>query len=423
MFTGQVPQALQSQSSQSSLPSHQHTPMDIRTPEEEMGESSNRRSLSFWNEKPPEALHEDRVFMVVSRFRELRITMVQTIKQFVFCHEALAWVALGAGPRPLDHVMDRRLVAEWNRKNHPEISEADRTDITYLMRGRQEMVQAMLNSEIGGSSKSSANASSTGPGVSGTASVGRASIDVVSGMGDCMDIDPEDGSAVVKRSNTVGPSRRWLLGSLFKSSKGGSDSENSDSLSAPTSRVASRQQDLAQPEQQRRQPSVPPHIASSLSSGPRLGLASRSVSSQAPIAEEEADSEHAGHGQGASTAVVAEPMQAAQAGKTPFERPRLPIPTHPLPPPPALGTCAARESSEDDYFGMAFSQVESPVHLISTESNPRELPLAQDWRSMLGRLDAAGEIVARRRRGGPVESPRSPQPFMSSSALASPGAQ
>ncbi|KAI9479189.1 protein-tyrosine phosphatase-like protein, partial [Coemansia mojavensis] len=38
---------------------------------------------------PPAELHEDRVFMVVSRFRELRITMVQTIKQFVFCHEAL----------------------------------------------------------------------------------------------------------------------------------------------------------------------------------------------------------------------------------------------------------------------------------------------------------------------------------------------
>ncbi|PIA16384.1 receptor/non-receptor type protein-tyrosine phosphatase, partial [Coemansia reversa NRRL 1564] len=29
------------------------------------------------------------IFMVVSRFRELRITMVQTIKQFVFCHDAL----------------------------------------------------------------------------------------------------------------------------------------------------------------------------------------------------------------------------------------------------------------------------------------------------------------------------------------------
>ncbi|KAJ2676627.1 glutamate N-acetyltransferase [Coemansia sp. RSA 1085] len=412
MFTGQVPHALQSQSSQSSLPSQQDTQMDIRTPEEELGESSNRRSLSFWNDKPPAELHEDRVFMVVSRFRELRITMVQTIKQFVFCHEALAWVALGAGPRPLDHVMDRRLVAEWNRKNHPEISEADRTDVTYLMRGRQEMVQAMLASELGGSGKNSANGSTAGSGASGAASVGRASIDVVSGT---MDID--DGSAVVKRSNTVGPSRRWLLGSLFKP-KGGSDSENSDSQSVPTSRVASRQRDPAQLEQQKSQPAVPPHISSSSSLGPRLGMASRSVSSQAPIAEEEADSEYAS--QGANAAVVSEPMQAEPALKTPFERPRLPIPAQPLPPPP-LGACAARESFSDDYFGMPFTQVESPVHLVSAESNPHGMP-AQDWRSMLGRLDAAGEIVARRRRGEAADSPRSPQPFMSSSALASPGA-
>ncbi|KAJ2453267.1 hypothetical protein EV183_002324 [Coemansia sp. RSA 2336] len=405
-FTGQVPQALQSQSSQSSLPSQQDAQMDI--PEDEPGELSNRRSLSFWNEKPPAELHEDRVFMVVSRFRELRITMVQTIKQFVFCHEALAWVALGAGPRPLDHVMDRRLVAEWNCKNHPEIPEADRTDVTYLMRGRQEMVQAMLNSELGGSGKSSANASMA---ESGTASMGRASLDVVSGT---MDID--DGSPVVKRSNTVGPSRRWLLGSLFKSKggSGGSDSENESQSVSATSRAASRQRDSAPSEQQK---PPPLHISSSL--GPRLGMAARSVSSQAPIAEEEADMEYASPG--ASAAVVSEPMQAEAAVKTPYKRPQLPIPVQPLPPPP-LGTCAARESSSDDYFGMAFTPVESPMHLVSAESNPRGMP-AQDWRSMLGRLDAAGEIVARRRRGEAADSPRSPQPFMSSSALASPGAQ
>ncbi|KAI8323371.1 receptor/non-receptor type protein-tyrosine phosphatase, partial [Martensiomyces pterosporus] len=45
--------------------------------------------IDTWTEVPPREFHDDLVFMVVSRFRELRVTMVQTTKQFVFCHEAL----------------------------------------------------------------------------------------------------------------------------------------------------------------------------------------------------------------------------------------------------------------------------------------------------------------------------------------------
>ncbi|KAJ2290634.1 hypothetical protein IWW55_006081, partial [Coemansia sp. RSA 2706] len=434
MFTGLVPQALRSKSSNAALSSSRPdakqpagSSLASRTPESDQDEeASNRRSLTCWNEEPPAELHEDQVYMVVSRFRELRVTMVQTIKQFVFCHEAVAWVALNAGPRPIDHVIDRRLVAEWNRKNHPEIPETDRTDVTYLMRGRQEMVHAMLSSDISGSNKTSANAAAAT--ISGAGATGRASIDVVSGMPDGSDEDSENGPPIVKRSNTVGPGRRWLVGSLFKSAE--ADSSSADTHSAPTSRVASRQRELVSSvvakDQHVKPP--PPRMALSLSSGPRLNAPAATISSPVPIAEEEsstamdtADDHHSFTSQSPQFAVA-----SAAA------RPRLPLPTLPLPPAPLI-TGGIHEPTGGDYFGMVSTSIASPTSMVSADVSNVETgginafaslssPTASDWRrSMLGHLDAAGDIVARRRRGG-ADGPRSPQSYMNNSALASPGA-
>lgn len=94
-------------------------------------------SLGEWGRVPPREFHEDLLYMVVSRFRELRVSMVQTNRQFVFCHEALVWHWLGAGPRALDQIVDERLVAEWNRVRYPQMT--DEEDLTMLMRGQQDM--------------------------------------------------------------------------------------------------------------------------------------------------------------------------------------------------------------------------------------------------------------------------------------------
>ncbi|KAJ2747339.1 phosphotyrosine-specific ptp2-like protein [Coemansia sp. BCRC 34301] len=148
------------------------------------GDVSMGNSSDSWVEEPPRELRTNLVFMVVARFREQRMMAVQTGRQFAFCHEALAWALLGVGPRPLDRAIDRRLVAEWNRTNHSYLSPADCVDVTYLMRGRCEMVSAMLQP----------------PAEDGAAS--RASIDV-SAL-------PSAGMAppMIKRSNTVGAARR-----------------------------------------------------------------------------------------------------------------------------------------------------------------------------------------------------------------------
>ncbi|KAJ2827752.1 phosphotyrosine-specific ptp2-like protein, partial [Coemansia erecta] len=443
MFTGLIPQALRSKSSSGTLKSQtrdeeQEVEMSqaMCTPESDQTDAANnRRSLSQWNDEPPAELRDDRVYMIVSRFRELRVTMVQTIKQFVFCHEALAWAALGATPRPIDHIIDRRLVAEWNRKNHPEIDEADCTDITYMMRGRQEIVHAMLSSEIGGSGKGSANAAAAT--ISGGGPAGRASIDVVSGMPSDSDDASDSGPPVVKRSNTVGPGRRWLIGSLFKSSGSGANSYDNDSQSAPTSRVASRQRDLVSSvvtKEKQPKPSPGPRIIPSLSSGPRIGTSTLTLSPQAPIAEEESssamESEESEYGvAGVGSAAQAFAAAVSAAGRT---RARMPMPNLPLPPAPApvppMMTCGIREPS-DDYFGvMSNANIESPEAMDSTGGSNQEPANAYSggsvgWRhNMLGHMDAAGEVVARRRRAG-ADAPRSPHPYMSSSALASPSAQ
>ncbi|ORX68488.1 receptor/non-receptor type protein-tyrosine phosphatase, partial [Linderina pennispora] len=56
---------------------------------EKIERSACHQSLESWTDEPPSEFRQDLVFMVVMRFRELRVTMVQTNRQFVFCHEAL----------------------------------------------------------------------------------------------------------------------------------------------------------------------------------------------------------------------------------------------------------------------------------------------------------------------------------------------
>ncbi|KAJ1960540.1 phosphotyrosine-specific ptp2-like protein, partial [Dipsacomyces acuminosporus] len=210
-FTGLVPQALRSQSSGDSLKSNGG--IVLATP--------NRKSLKEWSELPPEEFHEDLVFMIVSRFRELRVTMVQTNRQFVFCHEALAWHALGNGPRSIDRIIDPRLVFEWNKANYPDLKEEDCKDLTFLLRGWHEMVKAMTESaeRINNSNK----------GENGSVTIGRASIDV-SSVGKLLhanrlSISPE---IALKRSNTIGVAKRGFFGSLFKSLTSGSGGSSDD---------------------------------------------------------------------------------------------------------------------------------------------------------------------------------------------------
>ncbi|KAJ1814127.1 phosphotyrosine-specific ptp2-like protein, partial [Coemansia sp. RSA 2599] len=165
-FTSLVPQALRSKSSNAALAA------DADAASKQMatanGDGNARsdlrasRSLSRWIDMPNSEYRDDLVFMIVSRFRELRVSMVQTNSQFVFCHEALAWNALGAGPRPLSRIIDRRLVAEWNRANYPALGESDYVDLTYQLRGRQEMLQAMLSADASSSAATSEASSAKG---------------------------------------------------------------------------------------------------------------------------------------------------------------------------------------------------------------------------------------------------------------------
>lgn len=45
----------------------------------------------------------DILLETISRFREQRLSMVQTLRQFVFCYEAVWWWLLGYGPKNLYH--------------------------------------------------------------------------------------------------------------------------------------------------------------------------------------------------------------------------------------------------------------------------------------------------------------------------------
>ncbi|KAJ2877475.1 hypothetical protein IWW38_006566, partial [Coemansia aciculifera] len=166
------------------------------------GVSGTEKGEDRWVDEPPSHLHGNLVFMVVARFREQRMTSVQTGGQFAFCHETLAWVLLGAGPRPLERAIDRRLVAEWNRVNHPQLSPAACADITYLMRGRCEMVNAMQQQQS--AAAAAASAASAGDEAGDDVLSSRASVDI--GGSPAVVMPP-----MVKRSNTLGATKRGLF--------------------------------------------------------------------------------------------------------------------------------------------------------------------------------------------------------------------
>ncbi|KAJ1850180.1 phosphotyrosine-specific ptp2-like protein [Coemansia sp. RSA 2703] len=284
-FTGLVPQALRSKSSNAALAATAGlevnsisgsdstitaaTADDSDAGDDMSGTTKSRsnlrasRSLSRWIQLPSAEFHEDLVYMIVSRFRELRVSMVQTNSQFVFCHEALTWAAMGAGPRSLSRVLDRRLVAEWNRANYPALTEADYFDLTYQLRGRQEMLHAMLSSDTSSAGTTDSNSAM------GTVSTGsgRASIDVASGNLSANSRPSVTAPPLVKRSNTVGPARRGFFGSIF-SPTGNSTGENSQ-------KNATTQQSLA----------APPLMKAAFSSDARLGV--RNAPKPAAIIEED----------------------------------------------------------------------------------------------------------------------------------------
>ncbi|KAJ2858363.1 phosphotyrosine-specific ptp2-like protein [Coemansia erecta] len=235
------------------------------------------RSLSRWIDIPNSEFSDDLVFMVVSRFRELRVSMVQTNSQFVFCHEALAWDAMGAGPRPLSRIIDRRLVAEWNRANYPSLGESDYVDLTYQLRGRQEMLQAMLSAADASSSSSAATSEPSSAKGSVSTSSGRASIDVTSATLSAGSRPSVVAPPLVKRSNTVGPARRGLFGSMFSPTDDASSSSSQSPVSAGSRQRAGAvaQGSLV----------APPLMKTAFSSDARLGF--RSTQKPAAIAEED----------------------------------------------------------------------------------------------------------------------------------------
>ncbi|KAJ1725155.1 phosphotyrosine-specific ptp2-like protein [Coemansia erecta] len=288
-FTGLIPQALRSKSSNAALAVTAATTANsivgsdvtsatadtAEKPDsgEDMDVAKSRsdlrasRSLSRWIELPNAEFHEDLVYMIVSRFRELRVSMVQTNSQFVFCHEALTWAAMGAGPRSLSRVLDRRLVAEWNRANYPALTEADYFDLTYQLRGRQEMLHAMLSSDASSAGTTDSNSAM------GTVSTGsgRASIDVASGNLSANGRPSVTAPPLVKRSNTVGPARRGFFGSIFSPT----GESTGDSGSSGSQKGGKSQQSLA----------APPLMKAAFSSDARLGV--RNAPKPAVIAEED----------------------------------------------------------------------------------------------------------------------------------------
>ncbi|KAJ1645748.1 phosphotyrosine-specific ptp2-like protein [Coemansia asiatica] len=293
-FTSLVPQALRSKSSNAALAvdadvSSEHKKNNFDGSNSSSSSSSNSssntktddlrasRSLSRWIDIPNSEFSDDLVFMVVSRFRELRVSMVQTNSQFVFCHEALAWDAMGAGPRPLSRIIDRRLVAEWNRANYPSLGESDYVDLTYQLRGRQEMLQAMLSAADASSSSSAATSEPSSAKGSVSTSSGRASIDVTSATLSAGSRPSVVAPPLVKRSNTVGPARRGLFGSMFSPTDDASSSSSQSPVSAGSRQRAGAvaQGSLV----------APPLMKTAFSSDARLGF--RSTQKPAAIAEED----------------------------------------------------------------------------------------------------------------------------------------
>ncbi|KAL0088465.1 protein-tyrosine phosphatase-like protein [Phycomyces blakesleeanus] len=63
------------------------------------------------------SLTQDVLFETIARFREQRVSMVQTMRQFVFCYEAICWWLLGYGELP---VSDRDLSSE-EESDHEEL--------------------------------------------------------------------------------------------------------------------------------------------------------------------------------------------------------------------------------------------------------------------------------------------------------------
>jgi hypothetical protein len=61
----------------------------------------------LWHEREvyTSSMH-DKVWETVSRFREQRMSMVQTHRQFVFCYEAVLWWLLGYGDLPFSPVLE-----------------------------------------------------------------------------------------------------------------------------------------------------------------------------------------------------------------------------------------------------------------------------------------------------------------------------
>ncbi|KAJ1906831.1 phosphotyrosine-specific ptp2-like protein, partial [Coemansia sp. IMI 209127] len=438
-YTGLVPRALRSKSSNGALAaaaigastdkhgaedSYDKTDQSDEAPaDDDRQQSKNRRSLTRWNEKPPGEFHDDVVFMVVSRFRELRVTMVQTNKQFVFCHEALVWDALGMGPRPLERVIDRRLVAEWNRANYPRLSESDCVDITYLMRGRQEMVVAMTNAELVVSAGNDGGAGGGGCAAE-PISGGRASIDIGStgsvlttgSLGRSLVVPPPG----VKRSNTVGPARRGFFESIFNKPAATDNADPAESAAAPQQQQQQQHQDqeLNEPSDGR---TGGQHIPSRMN--PRLDsqtIASRPVSSSpAPIKEESPSALHE--------------EEAMVAPRPPQMMIRRDSTTLPLSPQTyggggifgmAVATpAAAAATSAGDYFGVICADGRSTDHSGGGSFGRG----ASGWRrSAMGHLDAVGNssrensLPAIPAGDASSSTPESPSYVSSTPALASP---
>lgn len=60
----------------------------------------------------------DKIQQTVSRFREQRMSLVQTHRQFVFCYEAVLWWLLGYGYLPATSLVNNNFYASSNASNN-----------------------------------------------------------------------------------------------------------------------------------------------------------------------------------------------------------------------------------------------------------------------------------------------------------------
>lgn len=63
----------------------------------------------LWHERDvynTTSMNDDKIFETISRFREQRMSMVQTHRQFVFCYEVIIWWLLGYGHLPVSSPMN-----------------------------------------------------------------------------------------------------------------------------------------------------------------------------------------------------------------------------------------------------------------------------------------------------------------------------